>query len=259
VAHRFFIPPSWIRGNEVTVTGPQAEQIARVLRMRPGDEILVLDNSGWEIETRLVLVDRDAVHGKVLRRRLAHGEPRTKITLYQAVLKSRHFEFALQKSTEVGAVEFVPVIADRCVVSDLEVVEKKRPRWEWIVQEAAEQCRRGRKPALRPALLFPQACEHARQSGGLSLIPWEKEGEQSLRALLRHRPAATERSPGREGRPPFAINLFIGPEGGFTNDEIDLAQRYGLITVTMGPRILRAETAGLVAAAVIFYELGDMG
>jgi 16S rRNA (uracil1498-N3)-methyltransferase len=257
--HRFFVPPAWIRGNEVTMTGPQAQQIARVLRMRPGDVIVILDNSGWEIETRLDAVDRDTVRGEVLRRRLAHSEPRTKITLYQAVLKSNHFEFALQKSTEIGTVEFVPIIADRCVVSDLEAVEKKRPRWEWIVQEAAEQCRRGRKPALRPALLFPQACEQARQSGGLSLIPWEEEGKQSLRTLLRDGPAGIGKSPRRQSWPPFAVNLFIGPEGGFTGEEIDLARRYGLLPVTMGARILRAETAGLIAAAMIFYEWGDMG
>jgi 16S rRNA (uracil1498-N3)-methyltransferase len=252
--HRFFVSPTWIQGNAVTITGPQAHQIARVLRMRPGDLVVVLDNSGWEIETRLVAVDRDEVRGEVQRRRLARGEPRTKITLYQAVLKSSHLEFALQKGTELGFVEFVPVIADRCVVSDLEAVEKKRHRWEWIIQEAAEQCRRGRKPALRSALLFPRACEHARHSGGLSLILWEDEEERSLRTLLRTPP------PGREQHwPPFAINLFIGPEGGFTAKEIELAGRYGLLTVTTGPRILRAETAGLAAGAAILYELGDMG
>jgi 16S rRNA (uracil1498-N3)-methyltransferase len=252
--HRFFVPSDWIRGNEVRVTGPQAQQIARVLRMRPGDAIVILDNSGWEIETRLIVVDRDLVRGEVLRRRLADREPRTKISLYQAVLKSNHFEFVLQKNTEVGVVEYVPVIADRCVVSDLEAVEKKRSRWEWIIQEAAEQSRRGRKPALRHARLFPQACEQARQSGALSLIPWEEETKQGLRNVLRNGPA-----PKRERRPPFAINVFIGPEGGFTAEEIELSRRYGLIPVTMGPRILRAETAGLVAAAAILYELGDLG
>jgi 16S rRNA (uracil1498-N3)-methyltransferase len=256
--HRFFVPPAWFHGNEVTITGPQAQQIARVLRMRPGDEIVVLDNSGWEIETRLSAVDPDTVRGQVLRRRLARSEPRTKITLYQAVLKSNHFEFVLQKGTELGAVEFVPVIADRCVVSDLEVVEKKRPRWERVVQEAAEQCRRGRKPALRPALLFPQACEHAQKSRGLSLIPWEEEGRQSLRTLLQDGPPGMGKKAGRESWPPLAVNLFIGPEGGFSSKEIDLARRYGLLPVTMGPRILRAETAGLVAATAIFYEWGDM-
>lgn len=252
--HRFFVPPAWVRGNEIVIAGPQAHQIARVLRMRPGDRIVVLDNSGWEIETRLIAVDRTEVRGEVLRRRLSAAEPRTKISLFQSVLKSNRFEVVLQKGTELGVVEFVPIIADRCVISDLDAVEKKRRRWEWIVQEAAEQCGRGRKPTLRPAVFFPHACEQARHSGGLSLIPWEGETKMSLRGLLRDRP------PGRERTwPPFATNLFVGPEGGFTPDEVAVARRYGLVSVTLGPRILRAETAGIVAAALILFELGDMG
>jgi len=252
--HRFFIPTDWIQGNDLTVTGPQAHQIARVLRMRPGDVVIVLDNSGWEIEARLVVVDRNLVKGEVLRRRLASGEPHTKISLYQGMLKGNRFEFVLQKGTEMGVVEFVPVIADRCVIFDLEAVEKKRHRWEWIIQEAAEQCRRGRKPELRSVTLFPQACEQAKHAGGLSLIPWEEKGLVGLRDVLRSAPPGHERN-----WPPFSISLFIGPEGGFTADEIATARRYGLVPVALGPRILRAETAGLVAAAAILYDLGDMG
>jgi 16S rRNA (uracil1498-N3)-methyltransferase len=252
--HRFFIPPSWVRGNEVTVTGLQAHQIARVLRMRPGDLVTVLDNSGWEIEVRLAEVEQELVTGEVLHRRLASGEPRTKISLYQGVLRSNRFEFVLQKGTELGVVQFVPLIADRCVVSDLDVVDRKHRRWEWILQEAAEQCRRGRKPVLRSAILFPQACEQARHSGGLSLIPWEEEEAMSLRDLLRSVPPGHEQS-----WPPFTISVFVGPEGGFSTAEIATARRYGLVPVTLGPRIFRAETAGIVAAAAILYELGDLG
>jgi len=259
--HRFFIPPSWVEGNEVTIAGPQAHQIANVLRMRPGDLAIVLDNSGWEIEVRLVAVDRSTVKGEVLHRRLAGGEPRTKISLYQGVLKSNRFEFVLQKGTELGVVQFLPIIAERCVVSDLDSVEKKRRRWEWIIQEAAEQSRRGRKPALHSAMLFPQACEQARRSGGLSLILWERERASNLQSLLRRASAGSGEasSEAKEmGRTPFAINLFIGPEGGFTEDEIAVAKRYGLLPITLGPRILRAETAGIVAAAAVLYELGDL-
>lgn len=251
--HRFFVPPAWVQGNEVMITGLQAHQITRVLRMRPGDLVVVLDNSGWEIEVRLAAVDRERVNGEVVHRRLASGEPRTKISLYQGVLKSNRFEFMVQKGTEVGVVQFVPLISDRCVVSDLDAVDRKRRRWEWIIQEAAEQCRRGRKPVLRSAVLFPQACEQARQSGGLSVIPWEEEEAVSLRDLLRSTPSGRE-----HGWPPFTINLFVGPEGGFSPGEIDVARRYGLVPVTLGPRILRAETAGIVAAAAILYELGDL-
>ncbi len=252
--HRFFVPPSWIRGDEVSIAGPQAHQIRHVLRMRPGDRVVVLDNSGWEIETELQSLDGQEVRGAVVCRRLSTGEPRTKISLYQAVLKSKGFEVVLQKGTELGIVEFVPLISERCIVSDLDSLEKKRSRWETIVQEAAEQSRRGRKPSLRNSALVPQACDHARQTGGLSLLLWEEQGPASLRTLLRTAP------PGREKHwPPFSINLFVGPEGGFEPGEVALARRYGVVPATMGPRILRAETAGLVAAAAVLYELGDLG
>jgi len=251
--HRFFIPPDWIQDNIVTVTGPQARQISRVLRMRPGDELLVLDNSGWEVQTRLLSVERDTARGEVLRRRLAAGEPRTKISLYQAMLKSKKFEYVLQKCTELGVVEFVPLITERCVISDLNTAETKLGRWRWIIQEAAEQSRRGRLPSLRPSMLFPQACDQARQRGGLALAPWEEEGQISLRQVLRTAPEGHEKS-----WPPLTISLFIGPEGGFSAAEVELARRYGLLPVTLGPRVLRAETAGLVAAAAILYDQGDL-
>lgn len=251
--HRFFIPGSWIRGSKVSVSGPQAHQIARVLRMHPGDQVIVLDNSGWEIDTELTTVEPHLVEGEVLRRRLPGTEARTKISLHQSVLKSHGFEFVLQKGTELGIVEFVPLVAERCVMRDLEDAEHKRRRWASIIQESAEQSHRGRMPVLRAATLFPPACELAMHSRGLSLIAWEAEGLLPLQSVLRTAPANWNRS-----WPPLTINLFIGPEGGFAVSEIDLARRYGLVPVTLGPRILRAETAGIVAAAAILYELGDM-
>ncbi len=252
--HRFFVLPSSIRSNQVTLSQAQSHQITRVLRMSRGETIIVLDNSGWEIVTELVTMDPNQVTGRVVTRRLASAEPRTKISLFQSVPRSKRFELVLQKGTELGIVEFVPVITQRSIISDLEDVDNKRARWEAIIQEAAEQSHRGRKPLLRRATLLPNACEQARQTGGLSLILWEGEDARSLRYILRTPP------PGRESHwPPFTINLFVGAEGGFEPTEVDLARRYGLVTVTLGPRILRTETAGMVAAAAVLYELGDLG
>jgi 16S rRNA (uracil1498-N3)-methyltransferase len=250
--HRFFVPPDWLEEDGVTIVGSLVHQIRNVLRLGPGDHVVVLDNSGWEQEVEIVRVGKEHVSGQVVDKRLASGEPRTKITLYQGVLKGKRFEFALQKGTELGIVEFVPLISDRCVIASLDDVDKKRERWQRIILEAAEQCRRGRLPRLRPAMLFRPACEGARR-GGLSLIPWEEahdhdgEGATSLRSVLQGAEQA-----------PFSVNLFVGPEGGFTPDEVELARQYGLIPISLGPRILRAETAGLVAAAAILYELGDL-
>jgi len=221
-----------------------------VLRLKPGDRVILLDNSGWEYQVELGEVSRERVAGRILQKSLAASEPRTKITLYQSLLRARAFETVLQKCTEVGVVAFVPVVAARCIISSLEGIgERKLERWRRIILEAAEQSRRGRLPVLRPALLLPQAWEEASR-GGLTVVPWEEAGppDKSLHSLLRE----TEPTP-------FSINLFIGPEGGFTPQEIEQGQRYGAIPVTLGPRIVRAETAGLVAAAAILYELGDMG
>jgi 16S rRNA (uracil1498-N3)-methyltransferase len=252
--HRFFVPPNWITGDEVVLSGAVAHQIRHVLRMEPGDRILVLDNSGWERVVILRQVGSHRIIGHVEEKRLAAGEPGTRITLYQSVLKSQRFEWVLQKGTELGISEFVPMISDRCVTANLEDVDRKRERWTRIIQEAAEQSHRGRLPLFQPAHLFPAACKRARRSGGLALIPWEGESSNSLKLVLTGKGENISSLPR-----PLSMSLFIGPEGGFTPEEVQLATGYGVIPVTLGPRILRAETAGLVAATVILYEFGDMG
>jgi len=253
--HRFFIPPEWLQGEGVEITGPLTRRIRNVLCLKPGDRVILLDNSGWEYQVELGEVSRGRVAGRILQKSLAASEPRTKITLYQSLLRARAFESVLQRCTEVGVVAFVPVVAARCIVSSLEDIgEKKLGRWRRIILEAAEQSRRGRLPVLRPALLLRQAWLEASR-GGLTITPWKEAGSRmpaqgtsdSLRSVLR---SAQPR--------PFSVNLFIGPEDGFTSQEVEQGERYGAVPVTLGPRILRAETAGVVAAAAILYELGDM-
>ncbi|HBY93552.1 MAG: 16S rRNA (uracil(1498)-N(3))-methyltransferase [Ardenticatenaceae bacterium] len=247
--HRFFLDPEAIQATVVTFPQETVFQIGRVLRMRPGDRVIVLDNSGWEREVELTEIGRRHALGTVCARRRAKGEARTKISLYQAVLKGKKLEPVFQKCTELGVVEFVPTLSARCVVDSLEDLNQaKFERWRAIIREAAEQSHRGRLPELLPATLFGHALDQIRRFGGFTIIPWEGETRRSLREVLR--------GTGALGRP-FGINLFIGPEGGFTEEEIERAQAQGAIPVTLGPRILRAETAGIAATAAILYELGD--
>jgi 16S rRNA (uracil1498-N3)-methyltransferase len=248
--YRFFISPEWINEGQVSLIEGTAHQIRHVLRMQVGDRLIVLDNSGWEREVELTRLTKNVVMGRVVKERLATGEPRTKISLYQGVLKAQKFEWVLQKGTELGLIEFTPVVCERSVVGDLEDVDRKLGRWARIIREAAEQSGRGRLPLLRPALLFAPACQRAKRSGGLALVPWEGEKAISLKAALTADDAGEDR--------PFSISIFVGPEGGLTQDEIKAARGYGLQPVGLGPRILRAETAGLVAASAILYELGDL-
>jgi len=251
--HRFFVPPHTVREQPVTLTGDQAHQIRRVLRMRLGDRAILLDNVGWAYEAILVAVGEGEVKFQTLRRSAAGGEPRTQIVLFQAVLKRDRFAWALQKGVEVGVSVFVPTICERNVVDDLAVVEAKRARWERIIQEAAEQCGRARLPELAPPQPFAQAvlpgsvpCDPATPL--LRLIPWEEERSLRLRDALT----------GCNFTQGACIQVYVGPEGGFTPAEVRLAQRHGIQPVTLGDRILRAETAGIVAAIAILYEAGEI-
>ncbi|HEX7593061.1 MAG TPA: 16S rRNA (uracil(1498)-N(3))-methyltransferase [Anaerolineae bacterium] len=245
--HRFFVSPQAIKDSRIALRGTLVHQIRDVLRMRPGDTIVLLDNSGWAHRAELVTIDRDAVRGRVVEKWKLETEPQTRITLYQGLLKGQKFEWVLQKGTEIGIVAFVPVLAARCVIGTVNDVSDARiERWEKIIVEAAEQAGRAALPHLANTLLFAHACEQAGR-GGLALIPWEGEHSRGLREALQGVPKSKE------------ISLFIGPEGGFAEEEIATAQSRGVIPVSLGPRILRAETAGLAAASAILYELGDWG
>jgi 16S rRNA (uracil1498-N3)-methyltransferase len=243
VTHRFFIPPDWITPPTVTLREDVARQLRTVLRMQPGDVIIVLDNSGREWQVRLTEVGKTAVRGKIVSQHQAQGEPKLHLTLYQGTLKAQKFEWVLQKGTELGVGSFVPLICQRSVVRDSVALTKKEERWQRIIQEAAEQAGRGRLPQLEPAMPFNQAVRHA-YAAPLRLMLWEEAASQGLKAAL----AEAKR-----------IVLFVGPEGGFSVEEAAIVQQLGFQVVKLGPRILRAETAGLAATAAIMHELGEWG
>lgn len=249
--HRFFVPPDTLRAQPVILTGDQAHQVRRVLRLRLGDRVTLLDGQGWAYEAMLIALGENDARFQTIQRWQAAGEPAVKITLFQAMLKGERFSWALQKGTEVGISQFVPIVCERNVIDDLDAIDAahKRQRWERIIQEAAEQSGRGCLPKLWPAQLFNQAVSTApgRQGTHLRLIPWEGERGVRLRDVL----ATCNLVAGA------SIELFVGPEGGFTEDEVALARRYDVRPVTLGSRILRAETAGVVAAAAILYAAGE--
>lgn len=245
--HRFFIPQEWVNKKSVTLIDSVAHQLRTVLRMQPGRKIIVLDNSGYEHFVNLTRVGKNVVTGEIYDSRPVRGEPNLHLTLYQGTLKAQKFEWILQKGTELGIAEFVPVICERSVLSDVESVDKKSIRWERIIQEAAEQSGRGILPELRPAMMFRQACQRASQISGLSLLAWEAEDKTDLKSTL----VAVDSIPKQ-------VSLFIGSEGGFALDEVRLASGYQIIPIGLGKRIFRAETAGLVAGSAIFYQFDQL-
>jgi 16S rRNA (uracil1498-N3)-methyltransferase len=242
--HRFFVPKDWIHQGNVTITGEPLRQIGYVLRLKPTDRIIVLDNSGVEFEVEIQRITKEQSLGKVISRKPGQGEPNIKITLYQALLKSDKFELVLQKGVELGVTAFVPFTSERCVSRKESAA--KIERWQKIIQEAAEQSERVILPVLRPLISFEEACRSVARP---ALMLWEEEKSISLKQTLQN--------------PPFknaaGISLFIGPEGGFPESEKELAIQNGIAVASLGKRILRAETAGLAAVSAIFYETGEMG
>jgi len=242
--NRFFVPGDWIAPDKVLLKGEPAHQISHVLRLKPGDHISLLDNSGWEYEVELARVSGDLVEGRLVKKGLCPGEPEIKITLYQALLKADKFELVLQKGVELGISTFVPFLSERCVARKL--AASKMARWQKIAQEAAEQSGRALLPFLQPVISFEEACKRA---GKPAILCWEEEKSFSLSAILKS--ASFQDLP--------ALSLFIGPEGGFPPAEVDYARALGIIPVSLGHRILRAETAGLATTSAILYQQGEFG
>jgi 16S rRNA (uracil1498-N3)-methyltransferase len=240
---RFFISESNITKEHVTLSSAQAHQIRNVLKLQSGDRIVVLDNAGFEYDVALEELGKNKAVGKILQKRPVTGEPRTQITLYQSLLAREKFEHVLQKCTEVGVVCFVPVITQRSIVRDTSITSHKLSRWRRIIQEAAEQSHRGRIPQLRNAAHFETIAAEL-QKYDLALI-FSPQGQLLRDVLSKSAPATTN------------VGLLIGPEGGFTEVEVEAACSLGAKAVTLGPRILRTETAAVVTSALILYQLNN--
>jgi len=242
---RFFVSSSDVREeNEittVTVSGEDAGHITRVLRMRPGENVTVCDENGWEYSTTVAETGATVlltVNGK----RMSETEPPYRITVYQALVKGDRFDTVLQKATELGATDFVPLITSRCTVK-LEAKEyaKKLERWQRIVYEASKQCGRGRIPTVHSPLGYAEALVDASQAT-LPLFCYEADGTRPLPELL-----------GDFDRIGSA-SVVIGPEGGFSEEEANAAREAGMKMAGLGKRILRTETAAPFVLACLSYR-----
>ena len=243
---RFFIPhPTGYQIDQV-ITFPDelAHQIRSVLRMSVGGMVFVLDNEGGLYEVALTAVTRTHVTGKVLAKQTAPGELAVKITLFQSLTKRDKFEWILQKGTELGVDAFVPIVTQRSLVQDVKIKSNKLTRWQKIVTEAAEQSHRGKCPTVANPSKLDDAIEQSRNFD-LALIAWVAEKQESLKSILQQHPDAK------------TIALFIGPEGGFTEEEVENGRNAGIIPFTLGNRILRTETAALAATTIILHESGE--
>jgi 16S rRNA (uracil1498-N3)-methyltransferase len=246
---RFYIDPPALDADRVELPAALAHRLAKVLRLRAAAEIALFDGSGAEARVRLEeLTERRGV-AIVVERYDAPAEPHVKLHLYQSITKGERFEWLLEKGTEIGVARFVPIIAARAVVKT-GGDGNRLDRWRRIAVEAAEQCGRGAVPAVAAPERFGEALASA---PGVLLFPYEEAGAvaPNIAHVLREEIDAV-----------FAlgeVSVFIGPEGGWEPAEVEAATLAGARVVTLGERVLRSETAGLVAATLALHALGELG
>ncbi len=242
--HRFFVPPELLKEIGATVSLPRVlvHQVRDVLHLSVGERLVLLDNSGDEVLAAVEKSSRVGVEVQLMERRAGKSEPPVRIILCQGLLKSARFEWILEKGTELGVAVFVPTLCGRSMSGLEDAGSSKIQRWRRIIQEAAEQSGRSRLPELLPIRSLVHALNDIPQ-GALAIMSWEEEPHHNLHKAI---------SPGIA---PMTVVLFIGPEGGFMAEEVMLAQQRGVQIVTLGSRIMRAETAALATIANVMYEL----
>jgi 16S rRNA (uracil1498-N3)-methyltransferase len=242
--HRFFVPPELLKTIKCDIVLPKdlAHQVRDVLRLNSGEQLLLLDDSGDEILATVAKTNKTSVEVYLHERRPGKSEPAVRIMLYQGLLKSTRFEWILEKGTELGVSIFSPIVFRRSSTGLEEAGATKLQRWQRIIQEAAEQSGRSHLPELLPIRPFTHALSTI-PTNALAIMPWEEEHTLTLHDVL----STIQLSP-------ITVVLFIGPEGGLMREEITLAQQHGVQIVTLGSRILRAETAALATVANVMYE-----
>ena len=244
---RFFVD-NILPGNDfVSITGKEARHIRNVLRMKKGEMLIIMDREGESYEAII-----EAVHYKEVKARITQTIPPlppspVTISLAQALIKSHPMEYLIQKATELGIHAIHPFYSERTVIQLKSAhLKNKMDRWREIMKSACKQCGRVSLPELNTPLLFEEMITNAAHTKTSKIMLWEDEDKGDLKELLKSWSSAPH------------IFVIVGPEGGFTINEINLARDAGFHTVSLGNRILRAETAALSLLSIIQYEWGDL-
>ena len=238
---KFFFDKTDLVQGQIQLHGENEKHIKTVLRAKEGEELTLCDGEGTDYQCRISSL-ADGVQLEILSQAPCETEPKTKITLYQGLPKADKMELIIQKCVELGVERIVAVSTERAIVKLDKKEGKKLERWQKIAEAAAKQSGRGRIPEVFGQVLkFRDAVAEAREMDA-AIIPYEREEQLGLRSFVQS--FQGER-----------IGIFIGPEGGFAEEEIALAQENGIIPISLGKRILRTETAGMITAAILLYEL----
>ncbi|AKJ41191.1 16S rRNA (uracil(1498)-N(3))-methyltransferase [Pragia fontium] len=239
---RIYHPEPLTITSDLALSDDAANHVGRVLRMQTGQQICLFDGSNFVFDAEITQTDKKQVRVKVTEQRLEDLESPLNFHLGQVISRGEKMEFTIQKSIELGVNTITPLISERCGVKlDKERLEKKVQQWQKIAIAACEQCGRNRIPQIRPVMNLEAWCAEPEQGIKLNLHP---RASQSINTL---------------SLPVKDIRLLIGPEGGLSQEEIDMTARHHFTDILLGPRVLRTETAALTAIAALQIRFGDLG
>jgi 16S rRNA (uracil1498-N3)-methyltransferase len=246
---RFYVAPGAIDGESVILDSALAQRLANVLRLKAGDRIALFDGGGDDATVRLTSVTARRIAGEVETRAPGPPESRTRVHLYQSITKGERFEWLVEKATEIGVASVTPLLTARAVVKTAGGGARAE-RWQRIAIEAAEQCGRGVVPAIGAPARLEEAFASA---AGVLLLPYEDADHTapSVAGALHERVDDVFAS--------ASVSIFIGPEGGYEPAEVEHAHAAGAAVITLGDRVLRSETAGLVALTLVMQAIGELG
>lgn len=246
--HKFFVPSINVNNISATIEGEDVRHIYKVLRLKVGNKISINNCEGKEFLGEISDITKKDVKVNIVEELFNYNESKINIHLFQGLPKSSKMDLIVQKNTEIGVKEITPIITNRVVVkADLKEF-KKLDRWQRITLEASKQSKRSIIPSINKPICFNELLEKLKAMD-LILVPYENEENKGIKSAISEIKDNIIKN----------VGIIVGPEGGFEEDEIAKLKEIGAYIVTLGPRILRTETAGFVSSTIVMYELGDMG
>lgn len=242
--HHFFVTPECVNDENIIINGSDVNHIKNVLRMKQGEELLISDGQGKDYLCKIETLDNEQVVAEIIEGEYGGTELPTRFYLFQGLPKSDKMELIIQKAVELGCYEIIPVQTKRSIVKlDKKKEESKIKRWNAISESAAKQSRRSIVPEVKPVMTYKEAVEYAAKFD-VNLIPYEnfKGMQETVIAIDKIKAGQS-------------VGIFIGPEGGFEESEVDFAVSKGIDRISLGKRILRTETAGMTILSVLMFKL----
>jgi 16S rRNA (uracil1498-N3)-methyltransferase len=244
---RFFVEKIPYHADLILIPEKEANHITKVLRMKEGDRIIIFDGKGKEFKSIIDKVSYKEVWVRIIKNLSSRPLSPLKITLAQAAVKGPALDYILQKATELGVNDVVFFYSERTVVKlNTDNLGKKMIRWQEIIKSASRQCGRAFLPDLKPPISFEDLIKGATNKNTLRLILWEREENHTIKDLL------------KSVHPVPHVIAVVGPEGGFTDEEIHFAKRYDFRLLSIGRRVLRSDTASIALLSILQYEWGDL-